>query len=136
MKKTKILVPLDTTERSMHSLNWLKKFFGTNDIEITLMNVKEVILTNDIVIGDKFEVLAKESELALDKGAKELEGYEVKKITTLGYAAEQILKEAKEDNYDIIIMTKSTKKGIPRMLGSVTRKVVRNAQVPVIVLPE
>jgi len=136
MKKTKILVPLDTTERSMHSLNWLKIFFSKNDIEITLMNVKEVVLTNDMAIGDKFEVLAKESELSLDKAEKELEGYEVKKITTLGYAADQILKEAKEDNYDIIIMTKSTKKGIPRMIGSVTRKVVRNAQVPVIVLPE
>jgi len=136
MKKTKILVPLDTTERSMHSLNWLKIFFSKNDIEITLMNVKEVVLTNDMAIGDKFEVLAKESELALDKGAKELEGYEVKKITTLGYAGDQILKEAKEGNYDIIIMTKSTKKGIPRMIGSVTRKVVRNAQVSVIVLPE
>jgi len=136
MKKTKILVPLDTTERSMHSLNWLKFFFSKNDIEITLMNVKEVVLTNDMAIGDKFEVLAKESELSLDKAEKELEGYEVKKITTLGYAADQILKEAKEDNYDIIIMTKSTKKGIPRMIGSVTRKVVRNAQVSVIVLPE
>jgi len=136
MKKTKILVPLDTTERSMHSLNWLKIFFSKNDIEITLMNVKEVVLTNDMAIGDKFEVLAKESELSLDKAEKELEGYEVKKITTLGYAADQILKEAKEDNYDIIIMTKSTKKGIPRMIGSVTRKVVRNAQVSVIVLPE
>ena len=136
MKKTKILVPLDTTERSMHSLNWLKNFFSKNDSEITLMNVKEVILTNDMVIEDKFEVLAKESQLTLDKAEKELEGYEVKKITTLGYAADQILKEVKEGNYDIIIMTKSTKKGIPRMLGSVTRKVVRNAQVPVIVLPE
>lgn len=136
MKKTKILVPLDTTERSMHSLNWLKNFFSKNDSEITLMNVKEVILTNDMVIEDKFEVLAKESQLTLNKAENELEGYEVKKITTLGYAADQILKEVKEGNYDIIIMTKSTKKGIPRMLGSVTRKVVRNAQVAVIVLPE
>ena len=136
MKKPKILVPLDGTERSMHSLNWLKKFFSKDDVEITLMNVREIILTNDMVFSNQFEFLVKESELVLDDAAKELEGYTVEKFTTLGYAGDEILKKAKEDSYDIIIMTKSTKKGLPRMIGSVTSKVIKNAQVSVIVIPE
>ena len=46
MKKLKILVPLDGTERSMHSIDWLKEFFSKETICITLMNVVETVLTN------------------------------------------------------------------------------------------
>lgn len=136
MRKTKILVPLDGTERSMHSLDWVKKYFSKDDIEITLINVREVILTNGIVITNQFKYLAEESELILDNAAKELEGYTVEGFSTWGYAADEILNKAEEDSYDIIIMTKSTKKGLPRMIGSVTSKVVKNAQISVIVVPE
>lgn len=136
MKKTKILVPLDGSERSMHSLTWLKKFFDKDDIEITLMNVREIVLTEDIVISNQCEFLVKESETLLADATKELEGYDVQTFSTLGYASDEILKKAKEDNCDIIIMTKSTKKGLPRMIGSVTSKVLKHAEASVVVLPE
>lgn len=136
LKRTKILIPLDGTERSMHSLDWLKKFFSKNSIEITLMNVMDIITANNMVIPNQFEYLQEESELILEKAVKELIGYRVEKFTTYGHAGDEILKKAKEDSYDIIIMTKSNKKGLPRIIGSVTSKVVRNAQVSVIVIPE
>ncbi|MBU3182847.1 universal stress protein [Clostridium psychrophilum] len=136
MKKIKALVPLDGTERSMHSLNWLKDFLNKDAISITLMNVMEIVITNDMVVPTEFDYLVEESKVFLDKAQKELEGYEVENFITFGYSGEQILKKAKKDSYDIIIMTKSNKKGLYKMVGSVTSKVVRNASIPVIVIPK
>ena len=136
MKKTKILVPLDTTERSTHSINWIKKYFNKNDIEITLMNVREIIVAEDLIMPVNIWDMREESNLALDEASVELEGYTVEKFATFGYASDQILKKAEEDNYDMIIMTKSTKKGLVRMVGSVTSKVIKNAKATVIVIPE
>ncbi|MCB2294496.1 universal stress protein [Clostridium algoriphilum] len=142
MKKLKILVPLDGTERSMHSINWLKKFFSKDAISITLMNVVETVLTNKMIvptpnsIPNEFGYLAEESKLVLDKAIKELEGYEVEKFSILGYAGDEILKKAEKDSSDIIIMTKCSKKGLYRIIGSVTSKVVRNAKVSVVVIPD
>ena len=145
MKKIKILVPLDGTERSMHSLNWLKKFFNKDDVSVTLINVMEALLTDEVmnpmnpIIGSiptGFEYLTKDSNLVLDKGIKELEGYEAYKISTLGYAADEILKISEKDNFDLIIMTKCSKNGLYRLVGSVTSKVVRNAKVAITVIPD
>lgn len=142
MKKLKILVPLDGTERSMHSINWLKDFFNKDDISITLMNVVETVLTSKMLvpmpdtISNEFNYLSEESKLVLDTAKKELEGYEIEKYSILGYAADEILKKADKDGHDIIIMTKCSKKGLYRIIGSVTSKVVRNAKESVIVIPD
>lgn len=135
MKKIKILVPLDTTERSTHSLNWIKKYFNKNDIEITLMNVREIIVAEDLLLPDNLDDMQQESNLVLDEASMELEGYIVEKFATFGYAADKILEKAEKDNYDMIIMTKSTKKGLVRMVGSVTSKVIKNSKVAVLVIP-
>ncbi len=42
MEKKKVLVPLDGTDRSMHSIDWLKKLFEKEEIKVTLMNVAEI----------------------------------------------------------------------------------------------
>lgn len=136
MKKTKILIPLDTSERSMHSINWLKKHFNKYEIDVTLMNVREIILTSDLAIPDHFSYLVKESDIALEKALQELEGYTADVFTTFGYASDEILRKVEEDSYDIIIMTRSTKKGFTKMIGSVTSKVLKNTHATVIVLPE
>lgn len=136
MKKTKILVPLDTSERSLHSLNWIKKYFDKNDIEITLMNVREIIVAEDLIIPYDSGDIEEESNLVLDEASMQLEGYTVEKFVAAGYAPDEILKKAEEGNYDMIIMTKSTKKGFVRMIGSVTSKVIKNTKATVIVLPE
>ena len=142
MERIKILIPLDGTDRSMHSINWLKKFFNKDDISITLMNVVETVLTSKMLvpmpnsIPNEFGYLAEESKMVIDKAIVELEGYEVERFSILGYAAEEILKKAAKDGHDIIIMTKCNKKGLYRIIGSVTSKVVRNAKVSVIVIPD
>lgn len=51
----------------------------------------------------------------------------------VGYAAEEILNRAHEENVDIIVMGTHGRKGIDRILfGSVAEKVVKNADMPVL----
>ena len=137
LSKLKVLVPLDGSEKSMHSLNWLKKFFSKEDLEITLIYVAEVFYTGDLNPAKTLLENAEfKSKQILDNAAKELEGYTVNKLNFAGHISDLILKEAKDGNYDMIVMTKSSVKGISRIIGSVTSKVVRNSEVAVIVVPD
>ena len=136
MSKMKVLIPLDGSEKSMHSIDWLKKFFSHEDVEVTLMVVTEVILTKEIIVANLLESIGHESEQILDNASKMLEGYDVTKLTGTGRTSDLILREARDGNYDLIIMTKSSVKGISRIIGSVTTKVVRNSEVAVVVIPE
>jgi nucleotide-binding universal stress UspA family protein len=138
MSNLKILLPLDGTEKSMNSINWLKKFFSKEDVEITMIIViySDVIYRGEITTVPSFEKVGTKSKEVLEKAAKELEGYKINKLSAIGYTPDVILKEAKEGNYDMIVMAKSSVKGIARIIGSVTNKVVRNSEVAVIVVPE
>lgn len=137
MTKKKILVPLDGTERSMHSIDWLKKLFKEDRVTITLMTIREIVMANDITITNStIEQAQKDMDEVLDKAEKKLEGYEVEKYSDFGSAPDKILLKSKLENYDVIIMTKSNKKGLARIIGSVTNKVLKNAHTLVIVVPE
>lgn len=60
-------------------------------------------------------------------------GIEAKGKVIIGYAAEEILNTAKEDEVDLIVMGTHGRKGIDRILfGSVAEKVVKNADMPVL----
>jgi nucleotide-binding universal stress UspA family protein len=133
--KLKILVPLDGTEKSMHSLNWLKKFYSSEDVEVTLLHVIDVVYSGEMVplnLADSGHT----SSRILEKAEKELPGYKVNKLSIWGHISDEILKEAKDGKYNMIVMAKSSVKGISRIIGSVTTKVVRNSEVAVIVVPE
>jgi len=142
--KLKVLVPLDSTDKSRDSIKWLKKFFSSEEVEITLINVIERYYTKNMSLAGSmsslesgsFENIEYEGNKALDEAEKELDGYMVSKLSKWGHTAEEILKEAKNGNYDMIVMTKSSVKGISRIIGSVTAKVVRNSEVAVVVIPE
>lgn len=90
MKKTKILIPLDVSEMSMNSINWIKKYLDKNDIEITLMNVSERIVADDS--GD----FQKKSKRVLGEVSMKLEEYVVEKFFAIGYIPDEILKKLKK----------------------------------------
>ena len=136
MTMLKILVPLDGTEKSMHSLNWLKKYFSKEDIDVTLINVVEVFYNADNFSLINLETAEQASRQVLDAAEKELEGYKVNKLSAAGYVSDIILAEAKNGNYDMVVMTKSSVKGISRVIGSVTNKVIHNSDVIAVVVPE
>ncbi len=64
-------------------------------------------------------------------------GIEVKAETKIGYAAQIIVDYIKNNNIDLVVMAKRRKlKGVKKLLslGSVSRKVVENVTIPVLLL--
>lgn len=136
MKKKKILVPIDGTERSMHSLQLIKEIFSKESVEITIMNVKELVLVNGMVVSNEVQIAKEVGEEILKNAKDKISEYNPKTYFTFGYAGDEILKKAIEDGIEVIVMTKSTKKGLTRMIGSVTANVVKRAKCIVMIVPE
>ncbi len=135
MPKLKVLIPLDGTDISLHSVDWLKKYFAPSEVEVTLINVMEVLYTREMFAVTELEGLQADSMKTLIIGEAALPGYLVNKINVLGFSSDEILKEAKTGNYDMIVMTKSSLSGVGRFVGSVTSKVMRNSPTAVVVIP-
>lgn len=135
-KRKKILVPIDGTERSLHSIDFIKNTYDKDDIELTLMNVKELVFIDGISLSDEIRESENMARKILDEAQGLLEGYEVSQFFTFGYPGDEIIRKAEEADCDIIVMTKSTKKGLTRMIGSVTSSVVKQAKCVVMIIPE
>lgn len=126
--KKKILIPLDGTDRSLHSIDYVKQLFRKEDVTITLLNVLEIVIINDMMLSDTVVTnTQKESKAILEAAKAQLQGYTVDTHSTFGYAADEILRKARQDKFDVIVMTKSSKKGLARLIGSVTRKVLQES---------
>ena len=136
IKKKRLLVPIDGTERSLHSLDLIKSIYSKDEVEIILMNVKELVVMSDMSIPNELKRAEERGNILLKEGEDLLQGYSIKKYFTFGYASDEIIKVAKEEFIDVIIMTKSTKKGLTRMIGSVTSSVVKKANCIVMIVPE
>ncbi|WAW15414.1 universal stress protein [Peptostreptococcus equinus] len=132
----KILVPIDGTERSMHSLDFIKEIYRPEDVEIEIINVKELVFVDGIDMGDEIKASSEFGKQLLERARQKLSGYEVNLYFTFGYAGDEIIRKSQEDNIDIIVMTKSTKKGLTRLIGSCTSYVLRNANCIVMIVPE
>lgn len=89
MSKLKVLVPLDGSEKSMHSIDWIKKFFTSEEVEVTLLHVVSVYYVPEMfpVRDLAFEAAEKESLAILDDAAKMLDGYTFTKLSTGGPGA-------------------------------------------------
>ena len=136
IKKKKVLVPIDGSGNSMNSLDFIKGIFKKEEVEITLMNVREIVFTDDIIISAEIDSAKKISDEILLSAEKELCGYDIKKYFTYGYAADEIIRKSKEDKSDFIVITKSSKSVFQRILGSVTVNVAKKAECIVMIVPE
>ncbi|GAA0242241.1 universal stress protein [Metaclostridioides mangenotii] len=136
MNKKNVLVPIDGTERSMHSLEFIKGIFDKDEVIIEIMNVKELVFIDGISLAEEIKNSEALGRRILDRAVDIMGDYEVKIHFTFGYPGEEIIRKAKEDNSDYIVMTKSTKKGLTRMIGSVTASVVKQANCIVMIVPE
>ncbi len=130
----RILIPLDGTERSMHSIDLVKNLYKKDEIEITLLYIKEDV--KNMIMEDDLVAAEKDMQKMVAPAVKELAGYKLSCEFGLIDPGTEIVKRAIMNSIDIIIMTKSTKKGLTRMIGSVTSYVVRNAPCIVMIVPE
>ncbi|WP_061320824.1 universal stress protein [Clostridium botulinum] len=136
MEKLKVLVPVDSSERSNYSLNLLENMFDKSQVEVTLINVKEVQVNNIFLIQQQIKKLKEKSEKIMKEAKQKIKnlGYEYEMYSCFGMPADKIVEKAEKDNFDMIVMAKSNKKGLEKIKGSVTTKVVKTSEVPVIVV--
>ena len=135
MNKRKVLIPIDGTERSMHSLEFVKEIFPADSVEIIIMNVKELVLINEMIVADEIKFSQELGEEILEAAKEKMKDYKTETYFTFGYPGDEIVKKANEENIGIIVMTKSTKRGLTRMIGSVTTNVVKRAKCIVMIVP-
>ena len=135
MNKRKVLIPIDGTERSMHSLEFVKEIFPKDSVEIIIMNVKELVLINEMIVADEIQFAQELGAEILEAAKEKMKDYNVETYFTFGYPGDEIIKKANEENIGVIVMTKSTKRGLTRMIGSVTTNVVKRAKCIVMIVP-
>ena len=135
----KILVPLDGSENSLHALEKAVQIAKKFDGKITLINVYSVSsfnVTPSQVFSYVLEI-RKSGESILAEGEKivKAEGIQVETFLKEGHIVEEILKKAREGNFDLIVIGA---KGISRLkeilLGSVSHGVTTKASSPVLVV--
>jgi nucleotide-binding universal stress UspA family protein len=130
----KILLPIDGSERSMKSIELVKSLYSPEDVDISIIMVRENLET--IQSEMEFEVAKSEIKPILTLTANELLGYKVKQQAVFGRAGEEIVNYAEKNGINIIIMTKSTRSGWLSKIGSVTTHVVKYAKCIVMIVPE
>jgi len=138
----KILLPVEEfveePETIEEAVNIAKKF--SSKITLFHVNTENVMLSRLQAEGytdeenqedgpDKKDNIDKTTKLYEDEGLE----VEVKEIE--GDPASEIIDEAEEGNYDLVVMKTHGMKGIKRfMLGSVTNKVVHHIQKPILII--
>lgn len=135
MNKKNILVPIDESERTLHSIEFIKSFFPKESVTITLMNVQVIVAVNGFEYESEIYIATEKSKRILEKAKLLLKDYDVKTYYTVGHASKEILEKAKEDKSDIIVMAKSNRKGLSRLIGSVTSGVIKGSECIVMVVP-
>jgi nucleotide-binding universal stress UspA family protein len=123
---------------------------GSHSAEIALAAIKQVLRTDGrVFLMTALSVPPQQAEKVphnhdgniaayMQRIAKnlQLQGYHVEVEIVQGHPAEVILKLAEEHLVDMIIMSTHGRSGLSRVLfGSVTLKVLENALMPVLVVP-
>ena len=134
-----ILVPIDGSEKSQKSLDFILHEFSKENVKITLMCVNDVVLTNltnPMIIDMKIKESEKQIKSMLTRLKSKLQGYDVNTYCTIGDAGKEIIEKSIDGNFDLIVMTKSTKKNFIDSIGSVTLYVVKKSKCSVVIVPE
>lgn len=146
----RILVPLDGSKVGEAALPYVEelvsKLAQAQKVEVTLLQVVSP-LTHYVVAGEasvavpyteqETEQIKKKAMDYLDKAGEGLrsKGAIVKCTVGVGRAAEEIIKATDETNADLIAMSTHGRSGFSRWaFGSVTEKVLRGGNVPVLMV--
>jgi nucleotide-binding universal stress UspA family protein len=138
----KILIPTDFSINAEHALKVAAQIAKKNDGEIVLLHMLELPNQGSDAIesGADIPELMFFKNAAIKKlddlmDADYLEGLEVSKIIQFEMAFDGILKISKLNNVDLIVMGSHGASGYKEMfIGSNAEKVVRNSEVPVLVI--
>ena len=147
LKPTKILVPTDFSEYSDRALRQALDIAKQYKAKVFLLHVihgEGYFATGDFAISTEIMQQINNTALAqaqesLDKQlysfpqAKEVEEVEVATKVRQGVPYEEILKEAKEQGIDLIVIASLGRTGIAKyLIGSVARNVLKGSKCPVL----
>lgn len=118
-------------------LLYVERFEGRS-LMTEMLPVSELRTLKDVLEGSDYKA-------ALDKKAEEILGYykkeladkgltRVKTVMKMGNPAEEILNTAKQEGIDMIILGARGKRTGHLFMGSVSREVANNAEVPVLIV--
>lgn len=113
----KLLLPIDGSPRSLRSIETITRIVPPEKASITILTVApglESARTETEVLG------------ALELYASILDPYEVKTVFLRGIAGPVIVQYAKEEKFDAIVMTRSSR-GPMHKMGSVSSHVAKHA---------
>jgi nucleotide-binding universal stress UspA family protein len=136
-----IVITTDGSENTQRAISYgieIAKLSGAVVHALYVVNTPSTI-SESWTAGKKTveEIMKIEGEKALSK-VKEIgrsSGVEVKEVLLDGHPSDEIIKFAKNNNMDLIVMGTLGKTGLEKFLiGSVAEKVVRGSKVPVMVV--
>lgn len=138
----RILVPTDFSEHAEHALKIAAQIAKKNDSEIIILHMLEFPhQTNDAIFGG---VSIPETMLFMQKANETLDaisqssfldGIQVTEVVKMDKPIHGITQVSKDYNIDLIIMGSHGSSGLEELLiGSNTEKVVRNSEIPVLVI--
>ncbi len=147
---TKILYPTDFSKKSQHALEMVKKLQEAGGKEIILVHCVDIREVNTMaemegfsslqynsILEEVHEELRRKASEKMDDIAKELRdlNFKVEERLVDGIPFKEILRLAKKEGADVIVMGSSGKGLLAEVvLGSTTDKVVRDAEIPVIIV--
>jgi nucleotide-binding universal stress UspA family protein len=142
MKLTKILCAVDLSDHSRQVAKYAAMLAKSTEAHLFVMYTAPSLSqyvgfhvppnTIDNFVG---EIVSGAEKAMDDFVAENFAGLPVTSKVFVGYAAEEIISRADEENVDMIVMGTHGRKGIDRILfGSVAEKVVKNAKQPVLTI--
>lgn len=138
----KILIPTDFSDHAEHALKVAAQIARKNNGEIILLHMLELPNQSSDAVGsgaDIPEIMffknAAISKLEDLMDADYLQGLKVSEIVQFELAFDGILKISRKNDIDLIVMGSHGASGFKEMfIGSNAEKVVRNADVPVLII--
>ena len=120
----KILLPIDGSKRSARTIDMLKHTFRPEDADVTLVMVE--FKDERVEMSKIFEQYTEDAKHKLEDLAASLEGYQVHTELLFGTPGPEIVRYAKKEKFDLIMMTRSSRGPLQKM-GSVASYIVKKA---------
>jgi len=118
-------------------LLYVEKFEGRS-LMTEMLGDSEIATLRDVLTGTEYqELLDKKAQTILNYYKKAMEDKGLSKIKTVvkkGHPVDEILKSAKEEGADMIIIGSRGKRASHMFMGSVSREVANSATVPVLIV--
>jgi nucleotide-binding universal stress UspA family protein len=137
---SRILVPTDFSDRCRSMLPYVKAVAQKHGAAVILLHAVDPFYTipptgfsAPVVIPVSPAVIAEREKLLAEFGVSELEGFKVQRFAERGDAVSQIVACAREEKVSLIAMPTHGYGALRRLLiGSVTSKVLHDAECPVL----